>query len=378
MNTTTSISKYLLLVITCFSFACSGSNITTTSSSNTSRSITGILTTSTSASLNKYLSTETCSADSVIATDTQANTTTAPIAEDCSFNLDLTINKNVSLGFVQNETFVAALTFNSGNAGLSTSTLPITTGSTPINLGAISITGQTAIPTTNPLIFADSDGDGLTDYEDSDDDADGIADNNERDCDLDGVIDDMDEDSSCTNETMDTNIGYVLEVKPRNKADDEAVEGVDLNKKVRARINCVIDQSSVTNETYIVLSDDGETIACEFQFSTSDDNESSQIKCRHDNQDFTPSTNYTATISGLSCEDGRQIEATSWTWFTEENDDDEGDAEDDLDEIDEDSTFTNNSDSDSDDDEDNDEDDDNDSNDEEDNDNNSDDEEEEE
>lgn len=306
-----------------------GSATTGTDNSTSTRDVTGNLTSSTPSALTRYATTgANCSADSIVATDTSGLSTTASIDENCDFSLSLSVGKSYSIGFVLNNNFVASLTYSGGSGGFALNHIPLVNGNGAINLGAITISGNTAIPTNNPLESLDSDDDGIPDYEDTDDDNDGTEDELEADCDFDGVIDDFDDDSdNCAAFEDDGTTARILEVRPRADHDDD---GVDVDKKVRARIACQVDQSTVTADTFAVTSEDGtDIIECTYTFSDTD-KIFNQLRCEHDNAPFLTSTTYTATIDGILCQDGREVEVKSWSWTTEAEDDDDSDYEDEF------------------------------------------------
>lgn len=281
----------------------------------------------------------TCLADTVLATDTEGTTVTETVSEDCAFEVSLTIGKSYVISFALNGEFVATLVFDSGITGFASSSLSLADGENAIDLGVVTISGSTASSAKNPLEQNDRDDDGENDLEDEDDDNDDVDDELEEDCDLDGFLDDLDLDSECEEEDDDEmeNAGdtaMVLEVKPRNDPHPEnGDDRVDLDKEVRARISCEVDSSSVTAETFQVVAESGEAIACAYEFSGSG-NSGNRIECNHE-EDFLADTIYQATLDGVMCEDGRMVEARTWQWLTEEADDDEGDAEDEIDEEDE-------------------------------------------
>lgn len=320
--------------------ACGGS---TTGGGSGTRTVTGFLASPAAGSTSflKYAVAD-CAADTVIATDTAGNTVTAAVDDDCGFSLTLTIGASYAISFAKDGVFVAVLVFESGTGEFLSSTFTVSDGESGINLGTITITGNTGIPANNPLGQNDTDGDGQNDLDDLDDDNDGIDDDEEADCDLDGVDDDIDrDDDDCDDEAEDDdgagNTGKVLEVKPRNDPQpDRGDDTVDLDKVVRVRIACALDETTVTDETFVVASEDGtDTIACVFDFNTDKGGTHTKIRCEHDEQDFLPNTVYSATIDGILCEDGTPVESVTWSWRTEDADDDEGDAEDNLEDEDE-------------------------------------------
>ena len=307
-----------------------------TNSSEGSRSITGSVA-GANASLNKAAGgAPDCAADTIQATTTGGAVSTADVTTNCSFTLDLAVDQSYLIGLAKDDAFVASLVFDTGSGAFSSTVLTLTSGGA-IDLGSITISGFVETAEFNPLKEVDSDGDGVSDYEDSDDDGDGIEDNDEGDCDLDGIIDDHDEsedDDSCSAE--DDGNAKVLEVKPRNDPQPELGEDlVDLDKEVRARFSCTLDQSSVTADTFAIVGEDDSTIECTFEFSGRG-RDGNTVKCKHEDQAFTADTTYTLTISGVLCEDSSAVTDKVISWHTEAADDDNGDAEDDIENSDDD------------------------------------------
>lgn len=337
-----SLAGMLIFLVSCAGGAGGGSSSDT-------RALTGNVSGESPPAL-KAQTSDDCAADTVIATDASGNTTTASVNEACDFTMDLQIGQSHVISFSSDGTFVATLIFDSGVGGFTSSDFKIGTGSGAIDLGLVTIRGKLATPEKEPKEQTDEDDDGVNDLEDDDDDNDGVEDELEsEDCDLDGVEEGDDEGEDCEEE--DT--ARVLEVKPRNDPHPELGEDrVDLDKEVKARISCEVDQDTVTSETFRVASD-SDTVACSFDFSGSG-HSGNRIECEHE-ADFLPDTVYTVTIDGVRCLDGREVTPRSWRWLTEEEDDDDGDIEDELDEEDE-MEDENDDDDDSDDDDDDDED----------------------
>ncbi len=308
------------------------------SGSETSRTLTGEVSSS-QAALSMKNAASSCAADTVLATNTSAETVSADVAEDCSFSIDLAIGSSYAISFLLEDSFVAALVFDTGITGFSGANLPISGGDSAIDLGVVTFSGSIAMAENEPLDQCDSDEDGLSDFEDDDDDGDEVDDDSESDCDLDGIWDDY-EESDCEDEVSDGS-PRVLEVKPRNNDDDEGDDDemeesdrVSLGKEVKARISCIVNPETVTEETFQVASSDGETVACDYEISDDEDDAQSRIKCHHE-EDFLADTEYTATLTGIQCEDGQEIPAVSWSWMTETEGDDEEDFEDLFDDEDE-------------------------------------------
>lgn len=273
-----------------------------------------------------------CAVDTVIATDSAAQTISADVESDCSFSLSLSVDKAYSIGFVLDDVFVAAMIFNNNDASLSSAVFVVSAGETAINLGLVTISGAVATAEMEPASQNDQDEDGVDDFDDDDDDDDGKADDDEEDCDLDGYKDDYDEDSSsCEDDSgddspddnggnddsgEDTSAALVLEVDPRNDTDLSSGD-VDLEEEVEVRVSCEIDSATLGDETFQIVSELGVAIECQFDVSGS----GAEISCEHEDDLFLPDTIYTATISGLQCADGRTIETASWSWVTSNEED---------------------------------------------------------
>lgn len=283
---------------------------------NPTRAVTGTLTT-TSLSENSFLSlfisnaiaTETCPADTVIATDSQGESTTVTVETDCSFSLELTVNKAYAVSFVLNDEFVATLYVRNSSTGLKSSVFVLSDGETNVDLGDVIISDGEADPESDPAEQCDVDDDDVDDYDDTDDDGDGVLDDDEGDCDLDGYDDGYDEDDvTCDTGDGDAVIGTILDVYPENEA-----EYIGLDEFVEVAFDCEVSQDSVTAETFRVESDT-DVINCEFNFSESD----TVVSCDHSDQEFLPTTTYTVTIDGAVCSDDTEIANESWSWATVE------------------------------------------------------------
>lgn len=306
------------------------------STSSTEREITGSVA-GANASLSKAAGgAPDCAADTIQATTVAGEVVTADVATDCSFSLSLAVDQSYLIGLAKDDAFVASLVFDTGSGAFTSSVLTLTSGAA-IDLGLISIAGQVATAEFNPLEEVDRDDDGVSDYEDSDDDNDEVEDNDEGDCDLDGIIDDDDaseDDDSCSAEEAGS--ARVLEIKPRNDPHPELGDDlVDLDKEVRARFSCTVDQSSVTSDTFTLVGDDESVIECSFEFSGRG-HDGNTVTCKHEGQDFSADTTYTLTISGVTCDDATVVPDKTVTWKTKAEDNDDGDAEDDIDNSDDD------------------------------------------
>lgn len=258
-----------------------------------------------------------CLADSVVATDSDLATTLASVDGNCQFELSLALNKSYSIAFLLEDQFVANLVFDSGNQMGMTSSLRLGQSALTLDLGQITVTGNSAIPQTNPLSLIDCDDDGVYDYDDSDDDGDGIEDESEEDCDLDGHLDDDDDDCA-----LDSN-QQVIRVKPYDGHGD-----VDLDKDIKVYTRCALDLTNFTAEQFQVVASDNTAVDCSYKYSSYDLH--AKIECEHI-ASLVPNTDYTVTVSGLVCSNGDSVPDVSFSFTTENEDDDVGDAEDDSD-----------------------------------------------
>ena len=324
------IAAFLLLVASCGGSSSSDSAL---QDELQTRTLSGSVPTASSPSASSKVATlasaDDCLADTVIATDTEAQTVESEVGLDCGFTMELELGKAYTIGLVSGGAFVATVLFDSGITGFSGTALPVGDGEGVIDLGVITISGTVAIPENEPLEAMDEDGDGIDDLLDDDDDSDDIADADEVDCDLDGIIDDLDLDSTCDDDD-DVDMAKVLEVKPRNDPQPEhGNDTVDLDKDIKARTSCVIDQSTVTAETFRVEPDSGEAIACVYDFSGR--GTGSIIKCKHDDDPFLADTLYTVILDGVLCDDATPVAVRSWSFMTEDEDSGEGNVEDEID-----------------------------------------------
>jgi hypothetical protein len=257
-----------------------------------------------------------CAADSVIATDTDdAATTTAEVAEDCSFVLSLEVEKAYAIEFSLDGTVIGALSFNVGGDAFPSSFLFVTAGDSAIDLGVITFNGTVATATENPADQTDLDGDSINDSSDTDDNNDNSSDDDEQDCDLDGIRDLYDTDiSSCQDTTASQlNLVPVLEVSPRSNAGlVGSLLGVGLTEAVKARVSCALDPTTITASTFSVVDTQGHAISCIYNLSS----DGKIVTCTHTDNSFAMLTTYTATLQGLACTDGSLIETTSWSWKT--------------------------------------------------------------
>ncbi len=293
----------------CMTFiaACSGG--AGSGSSSTTRTVTGELD-QPNAALTKSLVTD-CFADTVIATSSAGTATSSSVESDCSFSMSLAINQSYALSFTQGGTFVATLIFSTGSSSDTGSSMHITSGSSSVDLGLVTISGSTASSSNNPLQYCDSDDDGVDDYDDSDDDDDGIDDSSEDDCDFDGYLDDDDDDSSCTSSSQDGE--YIYRVRPFDGS-----RGNDIDEDVKVYATCAIDSSTVTADTFMVEDSLGNPIDCTYTVSNSDDH---NARCRHNDDLFAAGEEYTVTVDGLTCEDTTELAATTWSFTVDNNDD---------------------------------------------------------
>lgn len=192
----------LLLVITAGFVSCGGSlgGVEAGNPPDATRQVTGQVASASQSLSNRFLTSSDCPVDGVVAVDTLAQTTSASFDGTCTFTLNLTVNKAYALNFYLDDSFVAAMIFNNGVNQPASSVTIISSGTSAIDLGLITLNGEEATPEYEPAEQNDQDEDGVSDYEDEDDDDDSIEDSGEDDCDSDGIPDDYDEDS-CEEDT---------------------------------------------------------------------------------------------------------------------------------------------------------------------------------
>ncbi len=267
-----------------------------------------------------------CSADSIIATDVTGTTVVATVDSACDFTIDLELEQSYVISLTQDGAFVATLIFDSGLTGFTSSALTLSASDSAVDLGWITVNGTVATPENNPLSYCDKDDDGENDLVDSDDDEDGVADSEERDCDYDGFLDDDDGEYSDDHTDSCTAVDgeFITRVKPYDEG-----ETIDLDKEIKIYTTCDIDEATVSDTTFAVVADSGETLACAFEVSSDDDH--NELKCKHEETPFAADTVYTVTVDGLQCVGGDVIASAEWSFSTEVTDDDDGDYEDDFD-----------------------------------------------
>lgn len=280
----------------------------------TIREVIGTVANNTSTSANFALASESCPADQIIATDSTAQTTTATINSNCSFSLNLTPQKAYVLSLLLNDSFMATVIFNNNSNTLSSTVIIVSSGTTAIDLGVVTINGSTATPENQPASQSDLDDDDIFDFDDDDDDNNGVSDDAETDCDLDGYQDSYDDDDdSCDDdsediETEDTEQAIVFEVNPKNGASN-----IQTNEDIEARFGCEIDLTTVNNTNFQVTSET-ETITCDFESSSSD----TRIDCEPES-DFEINTTVTVTLNGIQCASGDTVSTITWSFATGED-----------------------------------------------------------
>lgn len=316
----------IILFLSIYSCGSTSSGLGGSEFGNPTRPVTGSLVSETANGGVNLAITDDCPADQIIAVDSTAQTTIAAVNVNCSFTINLVVNKAYAINFVLNDQFVASMIFNNSLDTLSSPVFIISAGDTTINLGIVTISGTIAAPETEPAEQNDQDGDGVNDFDDDDDDNDGSSDDQDEDCDLDGFTDDYDEDDDDCDveeeggatggdgEDADGTIAKVLEVRPPNDDDLSAEEDfVNVNESVEVRFGCAVDTSTVNGTTFRIADAANNSVSCSFQFESNN----TRVECEHD--DFSPDTIYTATLTGIQCEDGTTIETATWTWRTRDN-----------------------------------------------------------
>jgi hypothetical protein len=267
-----------------------------------------------------------CEADTVVATDSDDDTIEGDVDEDCNFSIRVPHGRSYALSLLLRGTFVASLAYESGISGFSTPLLPLLLSRRPIVLGPIVIVGTRGTPTYQPLAYVDSDGDGIMDADDSDDDNDGVDDAQEDDCDADGIADDFDESVDCSDVNTNTSLARVLVARPHHNRGCRLLHRlgrkgrchrVPLRRAVTAWVNCRVDRTTVTAETFRVEAD-GEAVDCHYRFKRWKlrPRKAHILRCRHRSDPFAADAIYTATIDGVLCKDGTPVAPRSWSWLT--------------------------------------------------------------
>lgn len=258
---------------------------------------------------------ESCVADTVIVHDPDGNEeTNADIEEDCSFEVVLSINQTYAISFTKQDVFIGTIYFSDSEDQLPTPYIYLTAGEDEIDLGVISFTEVYATVETPPSTV-----DNLNNADDDESTSDDeTAASVFEDCDLDGVLDSIDADTSdcSTDSPPDAETGpkaRVLEVSPTHNAGISNINlSVSLGATVQARFNCDIDFTTVDAQSFSVVDDDGEAIACEYSLSS----DGKTLSCTHSADLFSAFTVYTATIDGVSCDGGTVGDATTWSFIT--------------------------------------------------------------
>lgn len=298
----------LLIVFSLFLIHCGGSAIGGSEFGNPARGLKGLVVSAATGSLalkQNAANSNSCPADMVILTDSLLNTVSLEINSDCSFDDSIDVNQAYDVSFYKNDVFVASLEVTNGSSTLTTSIIYIADGSSDVDLGTITISGDKAIPENEAATQSDRDNDGVDDFDDDDDNNDGVNDEDETDCDLDGFFDEDDNSSECASDSNENSSGTnstVLEVAPRNNSVD-----VNLDKEIEVRFGCDVKASSVTSSTLSITSNT-ETILCSFEL------DGNELQCQHDDNLFVSGHLYSATINGIKCVDGTVINTVTWSW----------------------------------------------------------------
>lgn len=270
----------------------------------------------TSSSLVKYHAHDvgnTCLADTLVAVDSSANEFETTVDAACNFSINLTINRAYELNFFLNEEFVAFMLFQNDSNAIITPVMILSASEDDMDLGVITFNNFECTPENEPASQNDQDLDGTFDFDDSDDDDDGTMDDDESDCDLDGFLDQFDdefnENFDCDGED-DENIPDILDIYPWN-----GDEYIDLLGEVLMLFSCIIDPDTINASTFVITDPDDNQISCDYVANVFDN----IIGCFHDSDPYIFDQTYTATVSGLECEDGTPVPDLSWTWFTGES-----------------------------------------------------------
>jgi hypothetical protein len=176
----------------------------------------------------KYALSTTCPADLVKATNAANATFSAVIDDACSFELTVESGYVYSLFFYFEDEMIATLEVDNNSDFLLSPYFLVSADDNAMDLGSITITGESAFPEFQPATLNDADGDGLVDYDDNDDDDDGIADSLEADCDADGFPDDYDTDNTSCSSLTDTDSDGVADDQD-NCIDDANADQSDVD-----------------------------------------------------------------------------------------------------------------------------------------------------
>lgn len=277
----------------------------------TTRTLTGTLTSSTNSL--KYQNSETCLADTIIARNSSGQTVTATtsLTNNCIFTIDLTVQQGYEMEFRLNDQFVAYMNFSNASDQINSRVFLLSGGESGFDLGSISFANSKAIPSNQPAEFMDFDGDGIFDFFDTDDDGDGTSDELEIDCDFDGWIDDLDDQNndSFDCDTDDTELfdAFVFDIFPRPND-----IFIDPDELIVAAFNCLIDIDTVTLDTFVIQDSTGNSLACDYDFLDEFDD---AVICDATDSMLVDET-YSASIDGILCANGDDIEPLEWSWTT--------------------------------------------------------------
>ena len=130
-----------------------------------------------------------CVASEVFSYDVVGNIVSAQVEDDCSFFMEVTIDKLWGM-LLRTNRFDIKVQFQNGAYFDESDYYYVSAGDETIELGLVTINNITAFPQNQPAQQNDRDNDGINDYDDNDDDDDNILDTAENDCDEDGIIDD--------------------------------------------------------------------------------------------------------------------------------------------------------------------------------------------
>lgn len=255
-----------------------------------------------------------CKADTVIAVDSSGKEIRTKVKSDCTFSVKVEKGKFYRVKFESESRYVASLQFSNGSFYYS-SYVYIATSTTIVACEGISFTGTAALADADiyAQIKHDHDGDGTIDLL-------------EDDCDLDGIPDDWDPQAGCDEDGENGIFARILQVKPRHDPDGD--DRVGLKQKVRARVNCEVDDTLVSTGTFLVEAADRlHIVDCDYKVTYDADKDESKVTCRHTDDPFKEDTFYTANIQGLLCKDGTLVETKEWKWLTEEEEEDEPDPD---------------------------------------------------
>ena len=275
-----------------------------------------------------------CLAAFVYAQNPDGQEISQPVDSNCQFEIDLPIDDSYTISFGDENERIGSISFDSGNLGESTEFFKVSSGGS-FDLGDVRMQGGLGTCDNNPMSFNDFDFDGINDLEDSDDDGDGILDIMEADCDFDGALDDAEGALDC-NGSLSEGFARILKVKPHENRRHHHHRFVDPDKKVKLVVACDVDESSVSETSFTISSEESDhTVACEYDLDIRNHHGQliTKVECEHDDDPFETDTRYQVLAEGMTCADGTKVEPIVFSFLTSDENLSIGDYEDLLEEL---------------------------------------------